>query len=53
MAGIRERDKRGGGRLRNSIVWKLCTTFVLCSQYVLLVIAAILSPDLSLDCARM
>jgi hypothetical protein len=35
MAGIRERDKRA---LRLNLRIKICTTFVLCSQYVLLLL---------------
>lgn len=34
MAGIRERDKRAA-EFRDSACGKSCTTFVLCSQYVL------------------
>ena len=41
MAGIRERDKRAMAGFGFDGLWEFCTTFVLCSQYVLFEISVL------------
>ncbi|WP_426527413.1 hypothetical protein [Bradyrhizobium sp. McL0615] len=41
MAGIRERDKRAVAGFGFDGLWQFCTTFVLCSQYVLFRLAVL------------